>query len=121
MASLRQYAVADKMAEIRQANNTSNQAKQSRSCIHTIGYAIPLTPPNQRYGVIYRHDNAPPHVNHFTKNAIQDLSWEVVLHLAYPTNLAPSDYQRFRSISSSLRCVSFNNDVTRLILRDKTW
>lgn len=121
MACLRQYAVADKMADIRQANNTSNQAKQSRSCIHTIGYAIPLTPPNQRYGVIHRHDNAPSHVTHFAKNAIQELAWDVLLHLAYPINLALSDYQLFRSISSSLRGVSFKNVVTRLILRDKTW
>jgi hypothetical protein len=39
-----------------------------------------------------------------TKAAIQELDWEILLHLPYPPDLAPSDYPLFLG-------VSFNNDA----------
>jgi hypothetical protein len=46
-----------------------------------------------------------------TKAAIQELDWEILPHPPYPTDLAPSDYHLFRSLSNNLRVVSFNNDA----------
>jgi hypothetical protein len=37
--------------------------------------------------------------------------WEILPHLPYPPDLAPSNYHLFRSLSNNLRGVSFNNDV----------
>lgn len=46
-----------------------------------------------------------------TKNAIQDLGWEVLPHSPYSSDLAPSDYHLSQLIPNFLRGVSFNNDV----------
>jgi hypothetical protein len=46
-----------------------------------------------------------------TKAAIQELEWEILPHLPYSPDLTPSDYHLFRSLSSNLRVVSFNNDA----------
>jgi hypothetical protein len=44
-----------------------------------------------------------------TTAAIQELDWEILPHLPYSPDLAPSDYHLFRSFSNNLRGVSFNN------------
>jgi histone-lysine N-methyltransferase SETMAR len=36
---------------------------------------------------------------------------EVLPHLLYSSDLTPSDYHLFRSLSNNLRGVSFNNDA----------
>jgi hypothetical protein len=46
-----------------------------------------------------------------TKAAIQELDWEILPHPSYSSDLAPSDYHLFRSLSNNLRGVFFNNDV----------
>jgi hypothetical protein len=46
-----------------------------------------------------------------TKAAIQELDREILPHLPYSPDLAPSDYHLFRSLSNNLRRVSFNNDA----------
>jgi histone-lysine N-methyltransferase SETMAR len=43
--------------------------------------------------------------------AIRELDWEILPHPPYSPALAPSDYHLFRSLSNSLRGVSFNNDA----------
>jgi histone-lysine N-methyltransferase SETMAR len=44
-----------------------------------------------------------------TKAAIQELDWEILLHPLYSSDLPPSDYHLFRSLSSNLLGISFNN------------
>jgi hypothetical protein len=43
--------------------------------------------------------------------AIQELDWEIFSHPPYSPDLAPSDYDLFRSLCYNLRGVSFNNDA----------
>jgi hypothetical protein len=45
------------------------------------------------------------------KVAIQELDWEILPHLPYSQNLAPSDYHIFRPLSNNLGGVSFNNNA----------
>jgi hypothetical protein len=37
-----------------------------------------------------------------TKAAIQELDWEILPHPPYSSDLAPSDYHLFRSLSNNL-------------------
>jgi hypothetical protein len=46
-----------------------------------------------------------------TKAAIEEPDWEILPHLPYSPNLAPSHYHLFHSISNNLCGVSFNNDA----------
>jgi hypothetical protein len=46
-----------------------------------------------------------------TKAVIQELDWKILPHSPYFSDLAPSDYHFFRSLSNNLRGVSFNNDA----------
>jgi histone-lysine N-methyltransferase SETMAR len=46
-----------------------------------------------------------------TKAAIQELDWEILPHLLYSLDLAPSEYHLFRSLSNNLRGVSFSNEA----------
>jgi hypothetical protein len=65
----------------------------------------------RRHGVILQHDNTRPHTTNMTKAAIQEFHWEIPPHPSYSTDLAPSDYHLFRSLSNNLRRVSFNNNA----------
>jgi hypothetical protein len=44
-----------------------------------------------------------------TNAAIQELDWDILPHLPYFPDLAPSDYHLFRPLFNNLRRVSFNN------------
>jgi histone-lysine N-methyltransferase SETMAR len=44
-----------------------------------------------------------------TKAAIQELDWEILPHPSYSSDLVPTDYHLFRSLSNNLRGVSFIN------------
>jgi histone-lysine N-methyltransferase SETMAR len=58
--------------------------------------------PGRRHGVILQHDNARPHTANMTKTAIQELDWEILPHQLYSSNLAPSGYYPFRSLTNNL-------------------
>jgi hypothetical protein len=61
--------------------------------------------------MILQDNNARPHTANMTQVAIQELDWEILPHPPYSTDLAPSDYHLFRSLSNNWRRVSFNNDA----------
>jgi hypothetical protein len=67
------------------------------------------TRPGWRHGVILRQENARPHTANMTKVAIQELDWEIFPHPPHSSDLAPSYYHLFRSLSNNLPGVSFNN------------
>jgi hypothetical protein len=46
-----------------------------------------------------------------TKAAIQEQDWEILPHPPYSSDLSPSDYHLFCSLSNNLRGVSFNKDA----------
>jgi histone-lysine N-methyltransferase SETMAR len=47
-----------------------------------------------------------------TKEAIQELVWEILPHPPYSPDLAPSDYHLFRSLSKNLRGAEFPSTTT---------
>jgi histone-lysine N-methyltransferase SETMAR len=54
-----------------------------------------------------------------TKAAIQELDREILPHHLYSSDLVPSDYHLFRSLSNNLHGVSFHNDAELEIWLDK--
>jgi hypothetical protein len=50
------------------------------------------------------------HTANMMKAAIQKLDWEILPHMPYSPDLAPSDYHLFCSLSYNLHGDSFNND-----------
>lgn len=59
-----------------------------------------------RKGVVFHHDNARPHVSLVTREKLEELGWEVLMHPPYSPDLAPSDYHLFRSLQNSLNGVT---------------
>ncbi|XGW09192.1 hypothetical protein V3C99_011475 [Haemonchus contortus] len=55
------------------------------------------------------HDNARPHRATMTRQKFQELGREVLPHLPYSPDLAPSDYYLFRTVMRHLRDKNFDN------------
>ena len=51
---------------------------------------------------ILQHDNARPHVARTVKTCMETLKWEVLPHMPYCPDVAPSDYHLFRSMAHDL-------------------
>ena len=64
-----------------------------------------------RKGVLFRHDNARPHVMWVVQDTIQQLGWETLCHPPYSPDLVPSDYHLFHSLDNHLRGKSFTNEA----------
>ena len=78
--------------------------------LHRVNEAIRLKRPHQQGQTILLHDNARPHVAQVVKAALQELEWEVLQHLPYSPDLAPTVYYLFRSLSNHMRGVTFDNE-----------
>ena len=52
--------------------------------------------------VIFQHDNAQPHVAKVAKKTLEALNWDVLPHLPYSPDIAPSDYHLFRLMAHGL-------------------
>ena len=63
-----------------------------------------------RKGVIFHQDNARPHTSLLTRKKLLELSWEVMPHRLYSPDLAPSDYNLFRSLQIHLIGKTFNSN-----------
>ena len=59
--------------------------------------------------IIFHEDNARPHVSLMTRQKLLQLGWEVLIHLLYSPNIAPSDFHLFRSLQNSLNRKYFNS------------
>ena len=59
--------------------------------------------------VILQHDNARPHVANPVKTYLETLKWEVLTHLPYSPDIAPSDYYLFRSMAHGLADQQFRS------------
>ncbi|XP_014473233.1 PREDICTED: histone-lysine N-methyltransferase SETMAR-like [Dinoponera quadriceps] len=58
---------------------------------------------------IFQHDNARSHTAKITQEKIRELGLELLPHPPYSPDLAPSDYNLFRSLEHILRGKHFNN------------
>ena len=71
--------------------------------------------PNYRrrlHQVIFLHDNASSHTAKRVKETIEMFSWEILAHVAYSPDLAPSDYHLLASLGYALaeqRFTSYEN------------
>ena len=61
-------------------------------------------------GVIFQHDNAPPHRARQTMEKIEEMGWELLQHLPYSPDLAPSDFHLFGPLKESLGGIKFDNN-----------
>ena len=52
--------------------------------------------------MIFQHDNSRPHVAKVVEETLVALNWGVLPHPPYSTDIAPSDYQLFRSMGHGL-------------------
>ena len=62
-----------------------------------------------RKRILFQQDNAKPHVSLMTRQKLLQLAWEVLIHLLYSPDIAPSDFHLFRSLQSSLNGKNFNS------------
>jgi histone-lysine N-methyltransferase SETMAR len=56
------------------------------------------------------HDNARPHTARATIEALETLKFEVLSHLAYSPDLAPSDFHFFPHLKRDLNGTHFTSD-----------
>ena len=59
--------------------------------------------------MIFHQDNTRPHVSLVTRQKLLQFCWEVLLHLSYSPDIAPSDFHLFRSSQNSLNGKNFNS------------
>ena len=52
--------------------------------------------------VIFQHDNARPHVAKVVQETLESLTWDVLPHPPYSSDIAPSDYYLYRSMAHGL-------------------
>ena len=57
---------------------------------------------NNRKGVVFRNDNARPHISLMTLRKLRELGWEILLYPPYSPDKEPSDYYLFRLLQNSL-------------------
>jgi len=50
----------------------------------------------------FHQDNAKPHVSLTTRQKLLQFGWDVLPHLPYSPDIAPSDFHLFRSLQNSL-------------------
>ena len=59
--------------------------------------------------IIFHQDSARLRVSSMTGQKLLQLGWEVLIHLPYSADIAPSDFHLFRSLQNSLKGKKFNS------------
>ncbi len=62
-------------------------------------------------GIIFLHDNAQPHVAALTQSFLKDFRWDILPHRPYLPDLAPSDFELFAKLKTSLGDICFHSDA----------
>ena len=70
-------------------------------------------------GVIFQHDNARPLASLKTRKKLLEFNWDVLPHLPYFPDLAPSDFPLFRSLQKFLDGENFSGreDIKPILLQ----
>ena len=63
----------------------------------------------KRKRIILHQENARSHVFFMTRQKLLQLGWEVLIHLPYSPDIAPSDFHLFRSLQNFLNGKNFNS------------
>lgn len=63
-------------------------------------------------GIVFQQDNARPHTSISTRQKIQELGWEVLMHPPYSPDLAPSDYHLFLAMGNDFAGENFASRET---------
>ena len=63
----------------------------------------------KRKRIIFHQDDVRPHVSLMTRQKRLQLGWEVLIHLPYSSDIAPSDFHLFQSLENSLHGKIFNS------------
>jgi hypothetical protein len=63
-------------------------------------------------GVLLHHDSARPHTAWATQERIQELEWELLEHLPYSPDLAPTDIHLFGLLKNHLASLMANVSLT---------
>ena len=58
----------------------------------------------------FHQDNVRPHTSSVTRKTLLELDWEVMPHLPYSPDLAPSDYHLFPSLQNNLNGKTFDSN-----------
>jgi histone-lysine N-methyltransferase SETMAR len=67
--------------------------------------------PNRNPGdMLIQHDNARPHTSLRNQEAIAKFGWNVLPHLQYSPDLAPSGFHIFRPLKDALHGTRFEDD-----------
>ena len=61
-------------------------------------------------GMCLLHDNAGPHSTHVTTVLLKKFKWDVLDHLPYSPDLAPSDFHLFLHLKKHLDGKKFDDD-----------
>ena len=59
--------------------------------------------------IIFHQDSARLRVSSMTGQKLLQLGWEVLIHLPYSADIAPSDFHLFRSLQNSLNGKNFHS------------
>jgi len=71
-------------------------------------------------GVLFEHDNTPPHWALATQKKLAYLGFQCLDHPPYSPNLAPSDYHVFPGLEKQLKGHHFSSDA-EVIAAAETW
>jgi transposase len=96
------------MTEFLEAGNTVNSARYIETIKNLRQRVLRVrqsTPP-----ILLLHDNARPHTARTTIDALEMLKFEVLSHLPYSPDLAPSDFHFFPHLKRDLMGTNFTSD-----------
>jgi len=96
------------MTEFLEAGNTVNSARYIET-IKNLQWRV-CRVRGSTSQILSLHDNARPHTAHTTIEAMETLKFEVLSHLPYSPDLAPSDFHFFPHLMRDLKGTHFTSD-----------
>ena len=99
------------MTEFLEAANTVNSARYTETIKNLRQRVCRVR--RSTLPILLLHDNARPHTAHATIDALETLKFEVLSHLSYSRDLAPSDFHFLPHLKWDLKGTHFTSDDER--------